>query len=721
MPPLPRTQRHTERFRGGLDTDTAWPVPAGRIEAGANFEVDVSGAYRDVEGYQRTDGRPAPDKATYFIVNHTEEVASGGTYARRDGDRRLRFNGTKYARWIGDWGDAVLASELTDMAGEIDDSLELEVGDSIEYSDDEGSSWTSLDNSVMGFEGAALPGPADHLQTLAASAQIRREQIEPLPGSGPVRGVWMFDDTLYGARDNAGATALDIHKATADGWEKIAVGAAPVKTVRFSSGSHTGGTAESPGRTLTNLEQGGSTYTGKSANTDPDPIVVLLSGAWADDDAAGLIVFHEAVDVDDGNATVTATDFEGSLTLEGVVFTLNPGGRVETVRANPGYGLRLYGVDGKNKAWEFDGDTLLQIDTENDDDTPDHAAWHQDRLFLSFGRSLQASAPGNPFGQTAALGAAEFALAATINALHNEPGQHEEGALLICSRNQIDVLYGTGPSDWKPQTYRHEIGAHAGTVQEIAQTIFLDDRGVRYLRTGQEFGNFTHSTLTEHIQTRINETLRATEAVGSCIVRRKNQYRLFFADGDALYFTFHGDRLLGIMPVHLEVTVSCITSVEDSTGQDRIFFGATSGGHVYELDRGTSFDGEEIQAWFCLHPNYIRGQQGVGILKTWEYARLIAKGAGYAEYDIGFLTLDDTDSDRTAVTYRTVGRQQPAVWDVGVWDVGVWDGAAVGPTRIKLYGEGESMVVTIVKNSDWMPSILLSGMFIEYKRRRLLR
>ena len=48
---------------------------------------------------------------------------------------------------------------------------------------------------------------------------LRREDIAALPGSGPTRGVWVYDGDLYAVRDNAAATAGVMHKATSAGWD----------------------------------------------------------------------------------------------------------------------------------------------------------------------------------------------------------------------------------------------------------------------------------------------------------------------------------------------------------------------------------------------------------------------------------------------------------------------------------------------------------------------
>jgi len=54
--------------------------------------------------------------------------------------------------------------------------------------------------------------------------EAARTAILPIPGSGITRGVHIYENEVYGWRDNAGATTIEMYKATSSGWSKITSG-----------------------------------------------------------------------------------------------------------------------------------------------------------------------------------------------------------------------------------------------------------------------------------------------------------------------------------------------------------------------------------------------------------------------------------------------------------------------------------------------------------------
>ena len=89
-----------------------------------------------------------------------------------------------------------------------------------------------------------------------------------------------------------------------------------------------------------------------------------------------------------------------------------PGGRLElcvynfTGRAGA---QRIYGSDGVNRGFEFDGDVLVPIKTGMAVDKPVHCVAHKNHLFFSFAGSVQNSSIAEPFRWSAVTGAGEIA------------------------------------------------------------------------------------------------------------------------------------------------------------------------------------------------------------------------------------------------------------------------------------------------------------------------
>ena len=122
-------------------------------------------------------------------------------------------------------------------------------------------------------------------------------------------------------------------------------------------------------------------------------------------------------------------------------------------------------------------------------------------------------------------------------------------AHVVACRQRLFFLYGNDVSDWNLVRYRRKVGAYEWTIQQVAYTLFLDDRGITDLRTVQAFGNFDHSSLSNRLRKLINT--KKPLAVASCVVRDKNQYRLFFSDKTAIYTTMEGRKIKGMMPITL--------------------------------------------------------------------------------------------------------------------------------------------------------------------------
>jgi hypothetical protein len=80
--------------------------------------------------------------------------------------------------------------------------------------------------SVVGHVSAAearngAPNAKANAQWVKAAADIYRADIQRVPGSGPVLGVWMYMDVVYAFRNNVGGTAAVMWKSTIAGWVTV--------------------------------------------------------------------------------------------------------------------------------------------------------------------------------------------------------------------------------------------------------------------------------------------------------------------------------------------------------------------------------------------------------------------------------------------------------------------------------------------------------------------
>jgi hypothetical protein len=348
-------------------------------------------------------------------------------------------------------------------------------------------------------------------------------------------------------------------------------------------------------------------------------------------------------------------------------------------------------------------------------DTPKHLAVHKQHLFLSFGASLQFSSIGDPYKWDPVLGAGEIAMNGVITNLIPLPGDQSSGALAVYTRHDTSVLYGTSSVDFALSTFNTGTGAMPYTAQNMDQSYVLDDRGIITLGTSLNFGNFTPATLTMTLRPFLST--RVTLATASTLNREKGQYRVFFSDGTALYMTIVNGKLLGTMPVELLDPVICAVEGESSTGVAVQFFGSDNG-MVYQLDAGTSFDGDAIAANFNLVYNSTKSPR---VFKRYRHASVEMTGDFYAEiqfgYDLGYRTqyltqpLDETYAVDLRSTY----------WDDMIWDNFVWDGSDVTPSEIGITGTAENMSIRISSFSDILQPFTVNSVIVHYTLRRGLR
>lgn len=703
-------------FLGGLDLETPpWLTLPGTLRDTYNYEVAIEGGYRDIKGYERFDGQPKPSDASYTVLDvndsslvHVGDVIVGsssgatgvviatGIYPDSDQEYLVitKVTGTFTTESLGasaqSFDDAAFDTDAFSIA-----SFELvTVGSSTSITD------TPYSDS------APLAKLKAQYKNLAADAY--RADIDPVPGEGPVWGGFSLGDDKYAIRNKVGGMTAGIYKATSLSWDEVDLG----RELVFTSG----GTTE--------ITENASILGTTSNATAVVRRVQLTSGSWAGGDAAGILTLVTQT----GTFQAENLTFDGdinSATIAGdsTAIALEPDGRLDYYKSNfadtqgPD---RIYGADGVNYGWEFGGDAIVFIRTGMEDDTPDHVIVHKNKLFFSFAGSVQHSSEGDPIDWEVVLGAAELATGAVVTGFQKEPGSAGNATLLIGCESQMFILYGSDVVDWNLVAYRERIGAYEWTLQTLASTLFLDNAGITDLQTAQAYGNFSHSALSSAIQSLV--TAKRTLATASCVARDKSQYRLFFTDRTGIYVTILGSKLLGMMPVTLSHQITTMWNEPNLDGDEEIFFGSDDG-YVYQMERGTSFDGENIRAFLFTHFDH---SKMIGRRKSYfSPVTLEAKGTGYAEFALGYAL--DYGASGTPQPNDQTANLSPAEatsWDSSVtWDSGVqFDDSSFVPTvGLDLRGEGQNISWAVTKDSDYMEPLLLSGVHFKMLPTRQIR
>ncbi len=670
-------------LKGGLDQLTpTLSLPPWFCRDARNFECSVTGGYARCGGYERFDGHAKPSDAVYSILQVISFVNTPTVGQTLDG-----FTSGATGKIIA-LGDNYIV--LTQTTGTFADGEILEVG-----------ATTIGVNTTLSVTISSLL----NAQYLNLAADVYRALIAAVPGSGPIRGVVSHlvsgVHNLYTFRDNAGATACNMFRSTSSGWSQMTF----FNEVLFT----TGGTA-TPADENT-LTQGGNTATIKR--------VVLESGSWSAGTAAGRLIVTTPAP---GNfAAGAATIGAVNVTLSGAqtAISLLPGGRYEFDIGNFGGQLatqRIYGADGVNRCWEWDGTVFVPINTGASTDTPKHIKVHQKHLFVSIGSSYMNSGIGTPYNWTALAGAAENAIGDTITNFLVQPGNQDNATMAIYTRNGLGMLYGTSAADWKFVPFTSNVGGLDYMAQNLEQSYCLDDRGLVSLRTAQEYGNFKSTTLTQNIQTYISGKIASS--VCSSVSKDKSQYRAFFSDGTALYSTIVNGKFLGAMPMVFPHTFTCAWNGELANGNDVSYVGG-SNGYVYQLERGSSFDGENIDAYITLNWAF---QKAPRVKKRYRAASIEVQGSSYAAIRFGYaLGYNSPEIPQpTPRDYETV-LGGSGNWDSVNWDEFIWDGFTLAPTEAEMDGRAENVQVTLSSTSDFIMPYTINSLILSYspgKRKR---
>lgn len=677
-------------YPGGLDQTTpSLSLQPGALRDIMNFECSQAGGYARIEGYERFDGRASPSRATYVIVQvstFTNVPTVGQTLTQ------ATSGATGKIIAVNNLAGAYYCA-VTQVTGTFDATHNVLVGAT--------PIGTAITTTV-------IISSLVNAQYLALAADVYRALIGAVPGSGAMLGVVAMTfsnvDNVYAFRANAGGTAVDIYKASAGGWVNVPL----YKIVSFTLG----GTATPlEGQTLT---QGGVTATIKR--------VMTQTGAWTGT-AAGQLVITTPGGGNFAAGAATVSTSGATLTLSGIqtAISLLPGGKFVFDKGNfsgQASTRRIYGADGVNKAFEFDGDVLAPITTGLTTDNPKFVCVHKNMLFLSKDSSIIHSGAGTPFMYATTNGGGEIATGDEVTGLLSLPGAQTTASLGVFLRSNTGILYGIDPTTFNFVIFNTGVGALPYSCQNLTDAYALDDLGVYTLRTSLNFGNFEPSLLTPNILPFISQ--ERSKLTYSSVSKVKNQYRLFFNDGYGLWLTCVNQRYLGAAVVQFPNPVNCIDQNDTSTYGMVSYFGSTdSNGYVYQIDMGTSFDGAAIEAHITLAWDAIKSPR---ILKRFRAASIEIQSNAYAlvnfGYQLGYGTTLITQP--ASVPYASNFAAAP-IWDVFVWDNFIWDGQTLLPTDVDMTGTAENVQVILSSSTNYIAAYTLNSIVYHYTPRRGMR
>jgi hypothetical protein len=665
-------------FKGGLDLATPpMKMAPGYLLEAYNWDIPVTGGYRRHPGFERYSGQTRPSTASAVVLGAVTTFSGVAVGDTLDGDTS---GAQGIVCYVSDDNTFVAVTKVTGS---------FELGEDI-----------SEAAVVVGVYATPPTYSSEIGNTIAAAAADEyRDDISKPAGSGAIRGVMEFEDVKYCWRDDAGGTASVMFKSTTSGWTAMTFG----EEVYFTNANANVAVADT-------LTQGGVTATIAR--------IVIFTGDQDSGVNTGKLVIRSRAGGNYLAGAATSTG-AGALTLNAiqVAQTFSPAGKYRTRKHNFGGAadtFAAYCANGVNRAFEFDGTNIVFIDTGMTVDKPHHIAIYKNHLFLSYGSSVQHSTPGDPFLEwSVVMGAGELGIGTDVTNL-----QETTNVLQIYGINVVFGLFGSGTDNWALDPLVTEIGAREDTVQIVTQPIFLDQLGITGLGTSQKFGNFEGSQYSTLIKEYIAD--RVDLAACGIVVRRDSQYKLFFTDGTGVTLTFLGGKLGGLMPFSLPIVANC--ACESDTDGGLVLIGAVDG-HVYELNRGRSFDGEEIDHRLRLAFNFNKSPH---IRKHYRRASFDVYARGYASMTVGYIAnRSDPDVDfGSAGRTATFGSGGSVGWDDpdGAWDLEFgFDGDGYARTGIELDVTATDLSFTISGSSDNQLPFTFSGQMLHYVSRRAER
>lgn len=295
------------------------------------------------------------------------------------------------------------------------------------------------------------------------------------------------------------------------------------------------------------------------------------------------------------------------------------------------------------------------------------------------------------------------------------------GKLVVFTRTFIKIVHAgstTGQFIWKQDTFSSSMGAFEDTIETLyEQTYFADDRGISGLFTAQETGGFSAQPVSKKIDNLYQENKLNLQSALVDISNRR--YYLFYqnADGtstsEGLVMTFDDQaRLKGTGKVELKHNAVIASSgINKSTGQSLMFFG-DSDGYVYQMEKGTSMDGETIDSYM------ITGFYHYGSPGNWKhFERLQFEVSCAQNTDVTIGTIyeyDDPVLPSTNTQDDTVTGGQP-IWGGGItWGTFTWGSGFMGRALVYIQGYATNMAVSVQASSKYATSHTVHNIMTHY-------
>ena len=387
-------------------------------------------------------------------------------------------------------------------------------------------------------------------------------------------------------------------------------------------------------------------------------------------------------------------------------------------------------ADGVNDAAIFDGSTYTALTggagsgSGTKPTAPEVVIEHKNHLFFAGMTNnrqlLQFSAPYSENDFSAASGAGQISIGDEIVGL----ARFRETLVIFC-KDSIFRLAGSSVSDFVLQPVTRNIGCLSRfSIQEIGgDLIYLAPDGLRTVAGTEKIGDTELGTISKQVQSRLNElSANQLSNVSSHVIRRKNQYRLYYpttsgteANSTGLMAVLKRSTdtgQIGWEYADLKGIKPMSATHGDISDDELVLHGDFDGGYVYKQESGSTFDSTNIA---CIYRTIDYNMGDVGIRKNMQRVVINYIGTGTVssvdmnlEYDYGDILLP------SPALYDLLDPEGSAFYGSAIMGTAEYDAAVYTPLyRQSVEGSGFAIALKFTDTST-NPTYTLKGFSLEF-------
>ena len=351
--------------------------------------------------------------------------------------------------------------------------------------------------------------------------------------------------------------------------------------------------------------------------------------------------------------------------------------------------------------------------------TPEYAhlvSVFDNRLVLGYRtKDIVLSSKTNPRDYTLGFGD-QLLIGDEITDFQELPGE----SLGVFCRNSIKVLQklevptSTAESPdftFKAETFSRESGALPFTVERVlSKVLYADDRGVVDFASTDKYGDFEANAISKKVNSIY--LFKKQDVTTSLVEKQVGQYRLFFNDGTSIWWCFKSDgELKGATYVEWPKPVLIACEGEDKNGAIVKYFASTDG-YVYQMDKGTSFNGEEIETELFTSYFHYGTPRNWKTFRRMEFEITANRGTKFAVRPVY-----NYDSSKVPETQwwspQTSGFS--GIWGLDEWGEMIWGGAVIQTGVHYTRGVGRNMSIEMRTVSKYLEEHIIHNCIVDFE------